>query len=246
MTLSLMILITSITFFIAGGIKGVVGLGLPTISLALLAMMFDLPTAIILTLFPSLVTNIWQASSGRHAKIILNQIYPFLMMALITIWFGAYILSAMDITLLTLLMGCLLSIYAILSLLGIHFKISTRHKKWTGLCLGSLNGALTGMSGIYILPSVMYFQAIGLRREEMMQAMGILFSLSSISMLLAFRYQNILTLQQTMLSLFAVLPAVLGMHVGNKIRQRVPETTFKKILFIALLLLGSIIISKNL
>jgi uncharacterized membrane protein YfcA len=100
MTDILTIIIIGITFFLAGGIKGIVGLGLPTISLALLAVMFDLVTAIILTLIPSLVTNIWQALSGTGNKVILKRILPFLIMALIAIWFGAYILSSQNMTLL--------------------------------------------------------------------------------------------------------------------------------------------------
>ena len=242
----LTILIVCFTLFIAGGIKGIVGLGLPTISLALFAMMFDLVTAIVLILFPSLITNIWQAFSGSNGRMILKHIYPFILLTLLTIWLGAYTLSTIDVYLLSFLLGCLLIIYALISLLGIHFTILARHSGWTGACLGIINGALTGMVGVYIIPSVMYFQAIGMRRDELFQAMGILFSLSSISMLLAYRYQALLNTQDVMLSLFAVVPALTGMYVGQRIRQHIPEATFKKLLFISLLLLGVFIVIKTL
>jgi len=240
------ILIVCITLFLAGGIKGIVGLGLPTISLALFAMMFDLVTAIVLILFPSLITNIWQAFSGSHGRLILKNIYPFIIMSLLTIWLGAYTLSTIDIYLLSLLLGCLLIIYAVINLRGIHFSIPAQHRGWSGTCLGLINGALTGMVGVYIIPSVMYFQAIDMQRDELLQAMGILFSLSSISMLLAYRYQALLNLQQVMLSLFAVIPTLMGMYIGQRIRQHIPETTFKKLLFITLLLLGLFIVIKTL
>lgn len=242
----LTILIVCITLFLAGGVKGIVGLGLPTISLALFAMMFDLVTAIVLILIPSLVTNIWQAFSGRNGRSILKRIYPFIIMSLLTIWLGAYTLSTIDVYLLSLLLGCLLIIYALISLLGIHFTIPEQHSGWTGTGLGIINGALTGMVGVYIIPSIMYFQAIGMRRDELLQAMGILFSLSSISMLLAYRYQALLNTPHVMLSLFGVLPALMGMYFGQRIRQHIPEATFKKLLFITLLFLGVFIVIKTL
>ena len=169
----LTILVVCFILFIAGGIRGIVGLGLPTISLALFAMMFDLVTAIVLILFPSLITNIWQAFSGSNGRIILKRTYPFIIMSLLTIWLGAYTLSTIDVYLLSLLLGSLLIIYALISLLGIHFTIPAKHRGWSGTCLGLINGALTGMVGVYIIPSVMYFQAIGMRRDELLQAMGI-------------------------------------------------------------------------
>ena len=246
MTDFLTLFIIGVTFFLAGGIKGIVGLGLPTISLALLVVMFDLVTAIILTLIPSLVTNIWQALSRTGSAIILKRILPFLMMALIAIWLGAYILSSQDITLLTILLGVLLISYSLMSLFGFNFSISDKHKKWASVLLGTLNGSITGMSGVYIVPSVMYFQAIGLRRDEIVQAMGILFSLSSISMLLAYKQQNLLTMEQVILSLYALFPALIGMYYGKKIRTYLSETAFKKALFITLLFIGFFIVVKSL
>ena len=52
------------TFLFAGMVKGIIGLGLPTISLALLTIATNLPAAMGLLLVPSLVTNIWQAAVG--------------------------------------------------------------------------------------------------------------------------------------------------------------------------------------
>ena len=52
------------TFLFAGMVKGIIGLGLPTISLALLTIATSLPTSMALLLVPSLVTNVWQAAVG--------------------------------------------------------------------------------------------------------------------------------------------------------------------------------------
>ena len=60
------------TFLIAGTVKGVIGLGLPTVSLALLTVALGLPEAMNLLLVPSFVTNLCQAMVGGHGRAILR------------------------------------------------------------------------------------------------------------------------------------------------------------------------------
>lgn len=52
-------LLVAATFVVAGTVKGVIGLGLPTVTLALLTALFDLPSATALLLVPSFITNVW-------------------------------------------------------------------------------------------------------------------------------------------------------------------------------------------
>ena len=109
------------TFLLAGAVKGLIGLGLPTVSLALLTVAIDLPHAMALLLVPSLVTNLWQALAGGRAREILLRIWPFLLMATVTVWVGATALTRVDLHLLSALLGALLVIYSIVSLGGLRF-----------------------------------------------------------------------------------------------------------------------------
>src|SRR5688500_11769827 len=108
------------TFAIAGAVKGVIGLGLPTVSLALLIIAFDLPSAMALLLVPSFVTNLWQSVVGGNAKAILARIWPFLVMATVTVWVGAAALTRVDLSLLTALLGVLLATYSLVNLVGLR------------------------------------------------------------------------------------------------------------------------------
>jgi hypothetical protein len=65
------------TFFIAGGVKGVIGLGLPSVSLALLTATLGLYEAMAILLVPSFVTNLWQAVVGGELRAILARTWPF-------------------------------------------------------------------------------------------------------------------------------------------------------------------------
>ena len=238
------IAIIAVTFLLAGGVKGVIGLGLPTVSLGLLAATLDLTTAMALLLIPSFVTNIWQAVIGGNGKIILKRIWPFLCLATVTIGVGATALTTINPLYLSILLGILLIAYSSLNILGFHLSISSQHEKWTGPLLGAANGILTGMTGSFVVPGVMYLQAIGFPRDMLVQAMGMLFSLSTIGLAFALQKNSLLNHELTMISAFAVVPAIIGMGLGQRVRKSLSETKFRKVFFISIFVLGAFIIVK--
>jgi len=229
-------------FLLAGAVKGVIGLGLPTVSLALLTVAIDLPTAMALLLVPSFVTNLWQAMAGGNGKSILLRLWPFLLMATVTVWVGAIALTRVEVYLLSALLGGLLVVYAAANLGGLRVRITTRHERWAGPLLGTVNGILTGMTGSFVVPGVLFLQAIGLARDVLMQAMGMLFTVSTLALALALQENDLLSLEHGALSLIALAPALVGMVIGQRIRQRFSERRFRGVLFVSLLILGSYII----
>ena len=231
-----------LVFLLAGTVKGVIGLGLPTISLALLTLAIDLPSAMALLLAPSLVTNIWQAITGGNARQILRRVWLFLTMAAITVWIGALALTRVDLAVLSALLGFLLIAHAVVNLAGYRMALSSRQETWAGPLMGSVNGILTGMTGSFVVPGVMFLQAIGLPRDMLVQAMGMLFTVSTIALGLALQGNKLLSMDLGTLSSAAVLPAILGMWFGNKLRQKLTEQSFRRVFFIALLFLGAYIV----
>ena len=231
------------TFLIAGAVKGVIGLGLPTVSLGLLTAALDLPTAMALLIVPSLTTNLWQAAVGSNVRAILRRIWPFLLMATATVWIGATALTRLDLSLLSGLLGALLVAYAGLNLTGVRLSISAQQEVWVGPMFGIANGVLTGMTGSFVVPGVMFLQAIGLPRDMLVQAMGMLFTASTIALALALQGNNLLTTQLNIVSVAALLPAILGMIVGQRIRKRLSEARFRQVFFIVILVLGGYIIA---
>ncbi len=231
------------TFLLAGGVKGVIGLGLPTVSLGLLTATLDLTTAMALLIAPSFVTNLWQAVIGGNSRAILLRIWPFLVMATATVWLGATALTRLDLSLLSGLLGGLLVAYSTLNLSGVRLAISAQREVWAGPLFGTANGILTGMTGSFVVPGVMFLQAIGLSRDMLVQAMGMLFTASTVALALALQGNSILTTQLSLVSAAAVIPAAVGMVIGQRIRRRLSEKRFRQIFFIAILVLGAYIIA---
>ena len=229
-------------FLLAGTVKGVVGLGLPTVSLAVIAVLIDLPTAMALMVIPSLVTNVWQGLIGKHTVMLIKRIWPFLVAAVLSVWLGAIALSHVQFSWLAALLGVVLMLYALISLSGFHLSISVTYETGSGVVLGIFNGILTGMTGTSIIPGIIYLQAIGLNKDQFIQSMGILFGLSTATFALALRQHDLFSGQLALMSTLALIPSFIGMWIGQHIRKQLSEELFRRILFISLGLLGFYIV----
>jgi uncharacterized membrane protein YfcA len=231
------------TFLLAGSVKGVVGLGLPTISLAILTVVLDLASAMALLLIPSFVTNFLQGATGGHGRMLLRRLWPFLLLATIMVGLSGLALGYLDHTQLRRLLGLLIIIYAGISLFGWRPSISTTNERWLGPVMGVLNGIFTGMTGSFVVPGVLYLNAIGLPRDALVQAMGILFALATLALAVMLGAQGMLTLDLGLGSLVGLPPALIGMAAGQRLRKRLSEALFRKVLFWALLAMGLYIVA---
>ncbi len=234
-----------VIFLLAGTVKGIIGLGLPTVSLGFLSVLFDLPSAMALMTVPSFATNFWQATVGNQARAALLRIWPFLIMATVTVWIGATALSQVNLSLLTGLLGGLVIAYAAIGLSGTRFSMSQRQAAWAGPILGIVNGILTGMTGSFVVPGVMYLQSLGLSRDVLIQAMGMLFTASTIALAVALHRNNLLTTELATASTLSVVPAVLGMMLGQGIRRNLSDVLFRRVFFLGLLVLGGYILTRS-
>lgn len=233
------------TLLMAGVVKGVIGLGLPTVSLALLTLALDLPTAMALVVVPSFLTNVWQAAVGGNGGRIFRRLWPFLLMAGATVWIGVHALARTGPLMPTVLLGALLVVYGLVNLAGLQPAMPARYaryERWAGVVVGSTNGVLTGMTGSSVVPGVMFLQAIGLPRDMLVQAMGLLFTVSTMALGVALLQVGILGGEYGLMSAIAVVPAVIGMVLGRKIRLRLSAQRFRTLFFISLLALGGYII----
>ena len=236
------LLIVIATFLLAGTVKGVIGLGLPTVSLGILTAAIDLPTAMALLLAPSFVTNFWQGAVGGKAWEIVQRMWPFLLTAIIGVPIGALALSAWNLSWLSALLGVLLVAYGGLSLAGARLAVPQPRERGAGVVFGLTNGVLTGMTGSFVVPGVMFLQAIGLPRDTLVQAMGILFTLSTLALGVALGGNALLTADLGLLSAISVVPAIFGMIAGQWLRNLLSEEIFRRVFFAALLVLGGYII----
>ncbi len=231
------------TFLLAGGVKGVIGLGLPTVTLAILTVVLDLASAMALLLIPSFATNLWQALIGGHGRALLRDHWPFFAVATVTVALGGLALNRVDHGLLRMLLGLLIVAYAGVSLAGWRPRIAAAQARVLGPAMGALNGVFTGMTGSFVVPGVLYLNALGLSRDALVQAMGILFTLATAALALTLAGAGRLSADLGLASLVGLPPAILGMAAGQWLRKRLSEAVFRRVFFVSLLALGGYIVA---
>lgn len=241
----LLLILTLLTFLLAGVVKGVVGLGLPTVAVGLIVLFYDLHTALVLFLAPTFITNIWQAMRGAHGYWLVQRLWLFFLLVFVMVFAGAQALVQFNMALLTVILGGSLALYAMLGLKGLHLSISQRHEWWAGPVFGIANGISIGMTGTFAVPGIMFLQSIGLKRDQFVQALGILFCTSTLALSLALGNLNFLDQKLGLYSMLAILPALIGMEIGTKIRGGFSEVKFRRIFFFSNLTLGITILIRG-
>jgi uncharacterized membrane protein YfcA len=231
-------LLVTMTFLLAGAVKGVIGLGLPTIAMGLLGLAMAPAQAAALLILPSAVTNLWQLACGGHLRGLARRLGPLLLMTLVGTLIGSAWLGMDSGPWAVHALGGALLVYAVYGLLGPTMKVRPTWEGWLGPWVGLLTGLVTAATGVFVMPAVPYLQSLGLSRDEMVQALGLSFTVSTLALALGLAGQDVLGGQALGASLLMLVPALLGMLGGQWLRQRISAPVFKRCFFIGLALLG--------
>ena len=218
---------------------------MPTISIALVATVLGLKEAMVLLIIPSLVTNLVQAIVGPSLNAILKRIWLFLVALCLFTWLATGVLVKTDPSILTFSLGLILITYATVSLANIRIAVPQNKEKWLSPIFGGMTGISTGLTGTFVVPGVLYLQALGLEKNSLVQAMGICFTTATLALGLSLGGHGLMSGDLTVLSAVSVLPALVGMRKGSYVRHSLREPTFKKVFFFALLILGLWIMFKS-
>jgi uncharacterized membrane protein YfcA len=225
-------------FFLAGLVKGVIGLGLPTVAIGLLGLLMAPAQAAAILIVPSLLTNAWQACVGGALGALIRRLGPLLFGIAGGTVLGAVWLTHAGGAGATMWLGVALAAYAGLGLANVHFSVPPRAEGWLGLVVGVLTGAITVATGVFAIPGVPYIQALHLERDKLIQALGLSFTVSTLTLAAALFYAGEIRVSLAAASLVALVAAPAGMWCGQIVRRRVSPQTFRLAFFVGLLALG--------
>ena len=227
------------TFLLAGLVKGVIGMGLPTVAMGLLALALPPAEAAAILVVPSLVTNVWQLLAGPRFAALARRLWPMMAAVLLGTIAGAGVLAGNVAGLAKIGLGIALIVYAVVGLAGIRLSVAARHEAWLGPLVGAITGLVTGATGVFVIPAVPYLQAIGLEKDELIQALGLSFTVSTVALAIGLLRVDAWQMGSVWISLLALVPALIGMQAGQWLRQRIAAATFRRVFFAGLLLLGA-------
>ncbi|HEY4202094.1 MAG TPA: sulfite exporter TauE/SafE family protein [Devosiaceae bacterium] len=227
------------TFFAAGLVKGVTGMGLPTVAMGILGGLLSPLAAASLLIIPSLVTNVWQLFAGPSLVGIVRRLWTMMAGIVAGTLASLSMLTGGNTSLNTFMLGLALMAYALYNLLAKPLYINPGHERWLSPLIGLITGLIAGATGVFTIPAVPYVQALGFERDELVQALGLAFTVSTAALAVGLAAHGAFQIEGLPLSVLAIVPALVGMWAGQTIRRMVSPTLFKRGFLVVLALLGA-------
>ena len=240
------ILIQIIIIFLAGGIvKGLIGVGLPTVTLTFLSFIFDIKESISIILLPIIITNLYQMINGKYLKQIINDTKVFQISALIFIFPGFYFLLILNSNTILIILALILIYNSILGLIKYEIKFKNFKSNYYQFSIGGMTGIVTGITGIYTMPFIFLIQSLKYKKNKTIQLMGLTFFIFSSAQFLLFSLNDLISARVLILSLVACVPILFGVYLGTILREKISETLFKLLFNIMLIVMGFLLIIKT-
>lgn len=238
-------LIALLTFVFAGIVKGLVGIGMPTAAISVLAQFTDPRLAIILVMAPGLVANLWQLFRSGQVRQVVRQFAPFAVLMVFGIWFFAQFAAGLSVQSVLLGVGAVIILFVLASLITPP-HIPDKYDLPAQLCIGGVAGVMGGLSAIWSPAIVIFLLARNTPRDLYMAATGLLVLLGSISLILGYWQAGALSVQLAGQSTAMVVPALIGYSVGEWLRNRLDARQFRNTVLFVFFLMGLNLIRKAL
>ncbi|MFZ5556446.1 MAG: sulfite exporter TauE/SafE family protein [Pseudomonadota bacterium] len=230
--------VCAVALFAGGFAKGAVGIGLPLVSVPLIATFVSVPKALALLTIPLFVTNIWQCLHGGHIREVGRRFWRVALLLILGIGLGTQLLVNLDQRTLYLVMGLMVLVYPVLSILNPEIRVPARAEAWLGPAIALPSGLIGGMSGFFGPPLILYLTGLRLPKDVFIASVALMFLSGAVALTVFLAGHGVLGRDDLAASVAALAPAVGGIYFGQRIRARISQQTFERALLFVLVLIA--------
>jgi len=163
----------------------------------------------------------------------------------VTTWPAAGLIAGNHGGYATLALGAALITYAGIGLARTQLSVSQRQEKWLAPIIGATTGVVTGATGVFVIPAVPYVQALGLEKDDLVQALGLSFTVSTFALAAGLASRGAFHVAAAGVSTLCTLPALVGMLIGQSVRAKTHPATFRLVFFCGLSILGLDLVARG-
>ncbi len=235
------VVVVFLIMILAGFIKGTLGFGLPLVALSLLGNVIDIRLALALLTLPIVFSNFWLGVQGGNFGSALRRFWVVIVAVAIGIFLGSRVLVGLDSHVLMFVVGSSILVFTLADRFATSSGLIIRahaERRW-GAAVGIIAGLIGGVSATYGPPLVMYLTALHLPKDIYIASIGVIWFFASIALLIAFSTVHILTPHTATLSALSVIPVLIGMTIGRRVRGFIPQLLFRRLTLIALVALAA-------
>lgn len=225
-------------FLFAGTVKGVLGIGLPTISISMLAQFADPRVAIAMLLLPALVTNVWQIYRGGQILRSVRMLWPFVTTMAVVMFFSSLFAARAPTQLLVAGIGIMVVLWTLTSLIRTPPQVPAHLLRPVQIFGGFMAGLFGGLTAIWSPPMVMYLLSIRCDKEDFVRFTGFIIICGTVPLTLGYIANGLLDKTHALASASMIIPTFLGFTIGEFLRKFLGGKQFHTVVLVVFCLMG--------
>jgi uncharacterized membrane protein YfcA len=233
-------------YVVAGGIKGLTGIGFSTSCLPIMALRLDLRVAIPLVIVPSIASNIVvmvQAGCFREA---VSRFWPLYVASIPGLMIGLSILVSIDVDTSKAVLGLVLVSYSLWALRNKPLSLCVEWERILKIPAGFCTGFVNGLTGSQVMPVLPYLLSLNLGKRAFVQAINISFTLSSLIMLFGMNRLGHLSSDTFLTAVCGLVPVLLIVSLAGRLQNQLTGASHRKLVLTFLLVMGLVLSVKSL
>tara|TARA_A200000113_G_scaffold217628_1_gene224231 strand:- start:24 stop:785 length:762 start_codon:yes stop_codon:yes gene_type:complete len=231
--------------FLGGIVKGSVGIGMSMFSVPIIAFILPPTKAMMLLCFPVIFTNFLQMDIKKGVGSF--RFLPMFLALFLGLLIGGKLILNLSLNFISISIASVIIIFTSLNFFGISLKnIKKANEKILSVIIGFLSGILGGLTTFYAPPIITFLISINLDKEFFIRTTATMYFFASIPLYSSMLYHGLGNYYDLIMSLVLVFPAIIGQFFGSKIRKKLSNEIFQKLILIILIMIGFSLLFKNL
>ncbi|MGC6517508.1 MAG: sulfite exporter TauE/SafE family protein [Candidatus Puniceispirillaceae bacterium] len=225
-------------YLIAGTVKGLLGLGLPTTALTILTFLLSPFQALAINLIPMFIANLWQFSRADNIAGLMRRYGYFALSLSVTILAGSFLTSRLSPDVLRLVVAAAVVIFAIYNLSNRPLHLSPDKDIFWQILFGALAGIMGALTSMWAVPLVMYLLSRNLGAQQFVDAAGFLLLVGCLPLSIGYIATGLVTKAVLLPAIMGTIGALAGFQIGETLRGRLNEALFRRLLLWFFLIMG--------
>jgi uncharacterized membrane protein YfcA len=227
-------------------VKGSIAFGFPTVATPLLALVVDVKTAIALTILPNIVMDGIQSLRRGGFVTTVRRLAVILVFGLVGMPVGTRLLLALRAETAEVILGAFLLAFVAWNVSGVTVTISRRWERGLAPVVGFVAGVVGGITNAPGTPLVVYFYALGMKKEEFVRSVAFSFLVYKVIQLGSLVGYGVLTWRLFGASVVLTLLGLGSFALGLRVQDRVAPRTFNRLVLGFVGVLGLVLLVRGL
>ena len=231
--------------FLGGIVKGSVGIGMSMFSVPIIAFILPPTKAMMLLCFPVIFTNFLQMDIRKGVGSF--RFLPMFLALFLGLLIGGKLILSLSLNFISISIATVIIIFTSLNFFGINLKnLKKANEKILSVIIGFFSGILGGLTTFYAPPIITFLISINLDKEFFIRTTATMYFFASIPLYSSMVYHGLGNYYDLTISLILVIPAIVGQFFGSKVRKKMSNEIFQKLVLIILIIIGFTLLIKNL